>query len=65
MAVVKISAIYEFFKTDNASTLIKKGEKSEESNRVLNHTYDSTLGVIKGQVQASQKQQRYSVEVSS
>jgi len=61
MAVVSMYAIANFF--EGELKLIGRGENATESNHVKEVVFDGTLGIVRGKVQASMKNNAYNVQV--
>jgi hypothetical protein len=53
MAVISISAIVSFFSGEEKSII--RGENAVKSNHVMSFLFDSSIGILKGKLQASMK----------
>lgn len=58
---VRLSDIMEKFKDE--LSVFRKGENSVESGHVFKMDFDGSLGILRGEVFASMKKKKYSVEV--
>jgi hypothetical protein len=61
MAVIGLCSIINFF--DGENKLIQRGENSVDSKHILSASFDGTLGIVTGKVQASMRNKSYKVQV--